>query len=80
MKLKTIIIFFIVFLIAVLQNNRLIEFNFLWMKFILPLWLILGLVTIIGFTTGLLLMSRNNSGTDSESNSNKNIQDEEYLK
>ena len=80
MKLKTIIIFFIVFLIAVLQNNRLIEFNFLWMKFILPLWLILGLVTIIGFTTGLLLMSRNNSGTESESNSNKNIQDEEYLK
>jgi len=80
MKLKIILIFFIVFLIAVLQNNRLIEFNFLWMKFILPLWLILSLVTSIGFTTGLLLMSRNNSGTDSESKSNKNILDEEYLK
>jgi uncharacterized integral membrane protein len=79
MKVKTILILGALLSILLYQNNKLVDFSFLWMNFQIQLWIIIGLSSTIGFVVGLILKSKQMVGTEPALKNIHRNEDEGYL-
>ena len=79
MKVKTILIFGALLAILLYQNNKLVDFNFLWMNFQIQQWIIISSSTIIGFIVGFILVNKHKNAGIEEAKNIQDKADEEYL-